>query len=93
MGLQVNIFRREVILKVGKVETEFGVRSDGVPVRRWWAGDDCASVLVEELGYVERLRREERGRVVSQIIAFKIDGAGGREKPAFKDIAICVSGR
>jgi hypothetical protein len=31
--------------------------------------------------------------VTSQMIVFKIGGDGGSEKPAFKDIAICVKGR
>jgi hypothetical protein len=37
--------------------------------------------------------RCRRDIVTSQMIVLKICGLGGREKPAFEDIAICVKGR
>jgi hypothetical protein len=91
VGLQVKIFRREVILKVGEVVAKVEVRWEAVGVV--CGGCSVAVVVGEEVGDVEGVRGEERGRVTSKIIVFKIIGVGGREKPAFKDIAICVNGR
>lgn len=51
-------------------------------------GEEVIEVKVE----VVDLEREGFGVVTSQMIVVKSAGTGGREKPAFKDIAICIKG-
>jgi hypothetical protein len=103
-GLQVKIFRSIVILKVleegGRVGDE-AAAVEGLLLQRLLG---VGGHVVEEFVDVERVEdrrtvvgrrgeRERRGVVTSQMIVFKIEGVGGREKGALKDIAICVKGR
>jgi hypothetical protein len=91
VGLQVRIFRRVRSLR------EEGRARDGAAVevlrRLLVAGRDVELAVGDELVDVEVARELERcGVVTSQMIVFIIAGVGRREKPAFKEIAICVNG-
>lgn len=87
-GLLVRIFRRNLSLKVE--ERLLCCRAAvGWVLRLLIVGDEVVDVEVE----VGRREREDWGVVTNQMIVFKIAGVGGSEKPAFKDIAICVKGR
>jgi hypothetical protein len=97
MGLLVRIFRRDLSLRVvgGRVR---GCAARGLLLLLLLVED--VELVVEELVDVEEVEVGCRGRegedvgvVTSQMIVFKITGVGRSEKPALKDIAICIKGR
>jgi len=85
-GLQVRIFRRSFSLRV--VEGRVGRDARGAV-----AAGRLVRLVVEEVVEVEVRVREGEGLVTNHTIVFRSAGVGRREKPAFKDIAICVNGR
>ena len=89
VGLQVRIFRRNLSLKVE--ERRVGDREAAGLLLQLLFGVGCDVVVGDKVADVEV--REGEGFVTNQMIVFKIGRVGGSEKPAFKDIAICVMGR
>jgi len=89
VGLQVRIFRRNLSLRVE--ERRVGGRAAVGLVLRLLLSVGRDVVVCDEVVDVELLEGE--GFVTNKMIVFKIAGVGGREKPAFKDIAIWVKGR
>jgi len=91
MGLQVRIFRRSLSRRVNVCE---GRRLEGEAVAVAEVVGRVIVLVVEEIVKVKvRRRREGEGVVTSHTIVVRSAGVGRSEKPAFKDIAICVKGR